>query len=131
ELRGTRARPGEVPDRPDRLPLAGARRLEDGLRVPEGAPPGRRRRGAGEVRAAERLRHAVQLDPRQPRRDRRGRAARPRRGRVVDVRAEVSGRAVRPREGLSLTPAAPIPFDVAVGIWVLLELRIRLRSSLN
>jgi protein-S-isoprenylcysteine O-methyltransferase Ste14 len=47
------------------------------------------------------------------------------------VRAQVRGGAVRPREGLSLTPAAPIPFDVVIGIWALLEVWIRLRSRLN
>jgi protein-S-isoprenylcysteine O-methyltransferase Ste14 len=46
---------------------------------------------------------------------------------MVEVRAEVPGGAVRPREGLSLT----IPLDIVVGIWALLEVRIRLRSSLN
>src|SRR3954451_24740288 len=87
ELRGTRPRPREVPGRADRLALARPGRLDDGLRLPEGVPRGGRRGRAGEVRVPEPERHALQLDPRAPGRDRRGRAARPGRGRVGALRA--------------------------------------------
>src|SRR5262249_3300412 len=95
ELRGARPRPRQVPRRPHRLPLVLARRDRDGLRVPEGVARRARRVGAGEVLAAERLRHALPLGARAARGGRPRRGARPRRGRGGVPRPEARRRGVR------------------------------------
>jgi hypothetical protein len=89
-----------------------ARRWAAGSRRSSARRPSTR---TGEVFAAKRVGHEVQLDPRHPCGNRRRGNARPRRGSVVAGGAEVCGRGVRLRARLFLSEARPDPRHRADG----------------